>query len=110
MLCNGSHKDTAWLFEQLKSTESKLGAMDAFVYGDGTICVFSFCVHVLTIYSSTDKSMSSSTYRSYFHPVPLAATSANIGYMGDDHVPFLRRGVPVLHLITEPFPRGEPRL
>ncbi|KIK58307.1 hypothetical protein GYMLUDRAFT_202786 [Collybiopsis luxurians FD-317 M1] len=78
-------KDTAWLFEQLKNTESKLGAMDAFVFED-------------------DTSMSSTTYRSYFHPVPLASNSINMGYMGDDHVPFLRRGVPVLHLISEPFP------
>jgi hypothetical protein len=25
--------------------------------------------------------------------------------MGDDHLPFLRRGVSVLHVIAEPFPR-----
>jgi len=26
------------------------------------------------------------------------------GGISDDHVPFLRRGVPVLHLIPKPFP------
>jgi len=29
----------------------------------------------------------------------------SLGYMADDHLPFLRRGVSVLHIITEPFPR-----
>ena len=43
---------------------------------------------------------------------PLFLTEANKkdtdrwlgGYIGDDHVPFLARGVEVLHIITNPFP------
>jgi len=27
-----------------------------------------------------------------------------LAYMGDDHLPFLHRGVSVLHVIAEPFP------
>lgn len=27
------------------------------------------------------------------------------GYIGDDHVPFMKRGVEILHLIPSPFPR-----
>lgn len=27
------------------------------------------------------------------------------GYVGDDHVPFMLRGAPVLHLIPSPFPK-----
>jgi len=77
-------KDTAWLFSQLKDTEKRLGDMDAFVFGP-------------------DKSMDAQSYVSYFRPVPVAS-AANVGYMGDDHLPFLRRGVPVLHLIADPFP------
>ena len=41
--------------------------------------------------------------RSFF--VPRTGREASMGYVGDDHVPFLRRGVSVLHVIAEPFPR-----
>ncbi|KAH9173537.1 hypothetical protein EDB89DRAFT_1884969 [Lactarius sanguifluus] len=40
--------------------------------------------------------------RSFFRP--RSATDNSLGYMGDDHLPFLRRGVSVLHVIAEPFP------
>lgn len=30
--------------------------------------------------------------------------SSNVGNIEDDHLPFLRRGVPILHLISFPFP------
>lgn len=32
-------------------------------------------------------------------------TDHSLGYMGDDHIPFIHRGVSVLHVIAEPFPR-----
>ncbi|THU88592.1 hypothetical protein K435DRAFT_761703 [Dendrothele bispora CBS 962.96] len=76
-------KDTAWLYNKLVDTERKLGNSDAFVYNQ-------------------DNGMAADSWKSYFRPV--APNSANIGYMGDDHVPFLKRGVSVLHLIAEPFP------
>ncbi|XP_076306431.1 glutaminyl-peptide cyclotransferase-like [Tachypleus tridentatus] len=31
-------------------------------------------------------------------------TSSSSGFVQDDHVPFAERGVPVLHLVTHPFP------
>jgi hypothetical protein len=34
-----------------------------------------------------------------------AAGAISLAYMGDDHLPFLHRGVSVLHVIAEPFPR-----
>ncbi|KAK4106274.1 Pkinase-domain-containing protein [Parathielavia hyrcaniae] len=34
----------------------------------------------------------------------LAAHFSGAGYIGDDHVPFMKRGAPVLHLIPSPFP------
>ncbi|KAJ4475659.1 glutaminyl-peptide cyclotransferase-like protein [Lentinula aciculospora] len=87
-------KDTAWLFSSLSQTEVRLAALDAFV--DPSIPE-----------SSEDSAhMSKDSFISYFQPLPQKASQmVNIGYMGDDHVPFLRRGVPVLHLIPEPFPR-----
>jgi len=72
-------KDTAWLFATLKETEERLNVEGAF--------------------------HTELPFTSYFHPLAPADSTANFGYMGDDHVPFLKRGVPVLHLITEPFPR-----
>jgi hypothetical protein len=33
------------------------------------------------------------------------ATMFGRGYIGDDHVPFMHRGAPVLHLIPSPFPK-----
>lgn len=75
--------DTAWLFDAVVAVEKRLGDSGAFVYGD-------------------DKSMGAGGWRSYFRP--RTSSTQNIGYMGDDHVPFLHRGVPVLHLIADPFP------
>jgi hypothetical protein len=34
----------------------------------------------------------------------MATQFAGGGFVGDDHVPFMRRGAPVLHLIPSPFP------
>jgi hypothetical protein len=34
----------------------------------------------------------------------LATQFTGNSFIGDDHVPFMRRGVPVLHLIPSPFP------
>lgn len=75
--------NTAWLFDSLVSVEERLGDSGAFVYGD-------------------DTSMAAEKWSSYF--LPRTTGTVNYGYMGDDHVPFLKRGVSVLHLIAEPFP------
>lgn len=75
--------DTAWLFDSLVSVERRLGESGAFAYAN-------------------DKSMAPGKWTSYFRP--RTTTSMNFGYIGDDHLPFLQRGVSVLHLIPEPFP------
>lgn len=75
--------DTAWLFDSLVSVEKRLGDSGAFAYGEHT-------------------QMAPGKWRSYF--LPRTTNNRNYGYMGDDHVPFLKRGVSILHLITEPFP------
>lgn len=36
--------------------------------------------------------------------VDKKASSFGRGYIGDDHVPFMQRGVEILHLIPSPFP------
>jgi len=75
--------DTAWLFDSLVSVERRLGDAGAFSYGD-------------------EKGMAPGKWKSWFRP---RATSQYYGHVGDDHIPFLEKGVSVLHLIAEPFPR-----
>ncbi|KAF7980168.1 hypothetical protein HWV62_39637 [Athelia sp. TMB] len=74
--------DTAWLFDALVSAESRLFQSGAFSYPEGT---------------------SLTTIESFF--IPRTGKEISAGYIGDDHLPFMHRGVNVLHLIPEPFPR-----
>jgi hypothetical protein len=69
--------DTGWLFDALISAETRLrdaGILNAAELGG----------------------------RSFFRG--RTAADHSLSYMGDDHVPFLQRGVSVLHVIAEPFP------
>jgi len=75
--------DTAWLFDAMVSAERRLGDSGAFVYEDQT-------------------SLAPGKWKSYFRP--RTTSTANFGYIGDDHVPFLRKGISILHIIPEPFP------
>ncbi|KAI0040140.1 glutaminyl-peptide cyclotransferase-like protein [Auriscalpium vulgare] len=68
--------DTGWLFDGLVRAEARLHAAGLLEQGE---------------------------LRSFFQK--RTGQEQNLGYMGDDHVPFLKRGVSVLHVIAEPFPR-----
>jgi len=75
--------DTTWLFDAMISAERRLGESGAFVHGD-------------------KKDMAPGRWKSYF-----SQRQINLGwggYIGDDHIPFLERGVSILHIIPEPFP------
>uniref|UniRef100_A0A8H7Y2I5 Peptide hydrolase n=1 Tax=Psilocybe cubensis TaxID=181762 RepID=A0A8H7Y2I5_PSICU len=77
--------DTAWLFDSMVSAERRLGESGAFVYGkDGN-------------------NMAPGQWRSWFRA--RVGNNVNFGYVGDDHIPFLHKGVSILHIISEPFPR-----
>lgn len=67
--------DTAWLFNGLVSAESRLKSQG----------------HLADL-----------NQKSFFRDHP--STTTNYGYIGDDHVPFMKHGVSVLHIIPEPFP------
>jgi len=75
--------DTAWLFDALVSVEKRLGESGAFAYGD-------------------EQGMAPEKWSSFFYQ--RTRVDRNMGGIGDDHVPFLHKGVDVLHLITSPFP------
>ncbi|KAJ7172117.1 glutaminyl-peptide cyclotransferase-like protein [Mycena filopes] len=76
--------DTAWLFDALVSVEKRLGENNLFAYDN-------------------EQGMISGKWSSFFYK--RTSVDMNIGGIGDDHVPFLQKGVDVLHLITSPFPR-----
>ncbi|EPQ57888.1 hypothetical protein GLOTRDRAFT_71794 [Gloeophyllum trabeum ATCC 11539] len=79
-LIRSSFLDTAWLFDAMASAERRLFEVGAFVYGgdEGT------------------------SLTSFFYPRQDGDT--NYGYVEDDHVPFMRKGVSVLHIIPRFFP------
>jgi len=83
-LIKSYYPDTAWLFDALIDIEKRLGDSGAFSYGK-------------------EKSMAPGKWTSYF--VPRKQFKFGFGYIGDDHVPFLKKGVSVLHVIADPFPR-----
>jgi glutaminyl-peptide cyclotransferase len=76
--------ETAWLFDALLSAERRLGEIGAFAY-------------------DSEQSMAPGRWKTFFRP--RSPDDINSGNIGDDHIPFLQRGVSVLHLIAEPFPR-----
>jgi len=75
--------DTAWLFDSLIDAERRLGESGLFGY-------------------SGETSMAPGKWQSWF--VPRRGNNFNDGFIGDDHLPFLKRGISVLHVISEPFP------
>lgn len=78
------YPDTAWLFDALVRIERRLGNSGAFEYGE-------------------EKSMAPGQWQSWF--LQRKQFNFGFGYIGDDHVPFLKKGVSVLHVIADPFPR-----
>ena len=75
--------DTAWLFDAMLSAERRLGDSGAFVYEDHT-------------------SLALCKWKSFF--CPRTTSAINFYYIGGDHIPFLQKGISVLHIIPEPFP------
>ncbi|KAH7923475.1 hypothetical protein BV22DRAFT_1106074 [Leucogyrophana mollusca] len=73
--------DTAWLFDAMASAERRLAESGAFAYPED----------------------SATTWPSFF--IPRTGKEFTSGYIGDDHVPFLHKGVNILHVIPYPFPR-----
>lgn len=83
-LIRSSFLETAWLHEAMISAEHRLAEHGALTYEGDTV-------------STKDN------YYSFF--LPLKGAQHNYGGIEDDHIPFLRSGVSVLHVISNPFPR-----
>ncbi|KAI0807767.1 hypothetical protein C8Q74DRAFT_1188064 [Fomes fomentarius] len=79
-----SFVDTAWLFDQMASAERRLADSGAFVY-------------------KNDGAKAEEKFTPFF--TPRDSPQFNFGGIEDDHIPFLRLGVDVLHVIASPFPQ-----
>ena len=71
--------ETAWLFDAMVSAEQRLGESGAFNYNQ----------------------QNTAEWKSFF--VPRRGNFGGFG-ISDDHIPFLRLGVTILHVISSPFP------
>lgn len=84
------YKNTGWFFDEFQHSEDRLGSA-GFLWpgleGDE--------------YATTREKVGVRE-RSFF--VPRGGYSGFAGTVGDDHEPFLHKGVPVVHMITVPFP------
>ncbi|KAA1469186.1 hypothetical protein DENSPDRAFT_795625 [Dentipellis sp. KUC8613] len=86
--------DTAWLFDALVSAERRLGDAGLLMpSADGN--------------KEGEKGLKgpgegAGHEGSFF--AQRTGHEGTLGYIGDDHVPFLRAGVSILHVIAEPFP------
>lgn len=81
-LIRSSFADTAWLFDSMIDAESRLSQQGAF---------------------NTSGSPASLSTQSFF--LNRSRVTFNFGGIEDDHLPFLRLGVSVLHVIPNPFPK-----
>lgn len=83
--------DTAWLFDILVRAEDRLRDNE-----------------VLSEEEERSDAVGEVTEKRAFRSFFMARDdprSARWGSIGDDHVPFLKGGVSILHVITEPFPK-----
>ena len=81
---------TRWLFDALVSVESRLDKAGLFSVSAAR-----------SKKSSAVPTREKKIHRSFFQP----QDTPHFGWIEDDHTPFLQRGVSVLHVISNPFPR-----
>lgn len=86
------YKTTGWLFDEFAHAEHRLGLAGALwpnLAGDK--------------YDAALADSNSPT-SSFFVPRNAPHSAGWFGAIEDDHIPFVRKGVPVVHLIAAPFP------
>jgi glutaminyl-peptide cyclotransferase len=80
-------------FPQTSHLYSKLARIELLLLSDGLLTV-------------TEEMTRSSGYNNYFGHAGITLTNGQFPYgVQDDHVPFMERGVPAVHLISYPFPK-----
>ena len=78
-LIRSSFSSTGWLFDEMASAEQRLNAHGALSFAGEN--------------------------KDYSFFLPRISAQQHYGYVEDDHIPFLKRGVDILHVIANPFPR-----
>ena len=73
--------DTGWLFDEMAGAERRLGENGFF---------------------NVD-SQAANNWQTWF--MPRTGHESALSWIEDDHTPFIRRGVNILHIISNPFPR-----
>lgn len=87
------YKTTGWFFDEFRESEQKLGQMGLLwpsVGGGG---------------EEYDKVSNEAGRKEKSFFVDRRLPQSWIGTIEDDHLPFLKKGVPVVHLISVPFPK-----
>lgn len=86
------YKTTGWLFDEFVHSERRLGESGSLWPG---VSGSSYAASASTPNSKTP---------SFFVPRDSPGGQTFLGAIEDDHIPFVHRGVPVVHLIATPFP------
>jgi len=87
-LIRSYYLSTAWLFDGLVTAEHRLGQLGFFDEAEPQ--------------AQPVEGGEWNSWQSFF--VPRTVWGTQFGRIADDHVPFLHRGVNVLHVIASPFP------
>ncbi|GAA6026923.1 hypothetical protein JCM8097_005965 [Rhodosporidiobolus ruineniae] len=92
-LIRNFYPQTGWLFDEFLHSESLLGLAG----------------HLWPSLSGAEYEAASAKVgareRSFFVPRSSGHMQGYAGQIEDDHIPFLRKGVPIVHLISVPFPK-----
>ncbi|GAA5978035.1 hypothetical protein JCM10908_004204 [Rhodotorula pacifica] len=83
---------TGWLFDEFMHSEDRLGRAGVLWPG------------LAADQYSAQKERIGVRERSFFVPRNAAGMQMHAGSIEDDHLPFMHAGVPIVHLITVPFP------
>lgn len=84
---------TGWFFDEFIKSERTLG-----------LAGYLFPAYSGEAYTTAREKMIGKE-RSFFIPRNVRGGNLMGGGIGDDHVPFLEKGVPVVHVISVPFPK-----
>jgi len=89
---------TSWMFDQLIQIESRL-SKNNLIKLPGSLSSDSNGGKIEIKENNLEDNLEN--HQSYFNQY---STSTYQSHIEDDHIPFLKRGVPVLHIIPAPFP------
>ncbi|CAH7683449.1 glutaminyl-peptide cyclotransferase [Phakopsora pachyrhizi] len=94
---NNYYQETGWIFDTMERAESRLDELG--IFKD---------LRIKTLKAEGSKPVKLQRDRGRRRPFFVKRNHHNqvsFGHIEDDHLPFLKEDVPILHLISSPFPR-----